>query len=100
MLLDRSGRFGLAMTNYRARERRRREKFARALDDALAETNEDYKAHRAGGFGMAAPEVRAVPIGAFTAWMKARGQLGGQHKVPRIINDGALLRSLLASLRR
>jgi hypothetical protein len=76
------------------------ERFAQTLDQALADTNEDYKAHRAGGFGMAAPEVRAVPIGAFAAWMKARGQLGGQHKVPRIINDAELLRSLLASLLR
>ncbi len=32
--------------------------------------------------------------GRFAAWMKARGQLGGQHKVPRIINDPALFQNL------
>jgi hypothetical protein len=28
------------------------------------------------------------------AWMKGRGQLGGQHKAPRVINDPAVLSSL------
>ncbi len=68
--------------------------FAAALDRALKETNEDYAAHRAGDFGMAAPRVHAVAEGAFAAWMKGRGQLGGQHKVPRVINDEDLFRDL------
>lgn len=71
-------------------------RFAETLDAHLCATNEDYAAHRSGGFGMAAPEVRAVPSGTFAAWMKTRGQLGGQHKVPRIINDA----ELFADLRR
>ncbi|MEP4378504.1 MAG: GH3 auxin-responsive promoter family protein [Alphaproteobacteria bacterium] len=68
--------------------------FARILDAALCATNEDYEAHRADGFGMNAPEVVALPPGGFPEWMKARGQLGGQHKVPRIINDAELFESL------
>jgi hypothetical protein len=32
--------------------------------------------------------------GAFAAWMKSRGKLGGQHKVPRIINNAELFASL------
>ena len=40
---------------------------------------------------MRPPEIRAVPAGGFAAWMRARGKLGGQHKVPRIVNDPALL---------
>ncbi len=74
--------------------------FAEALDQALAASNADYAAHRAGGYGMRAPEIRAVPVGRFAAWMKARGQLGGQHKVPRIITEPALFRDLLAFLER
>jgi len=69
------------------------------VDAALSRTNEDYEAHRSGGFGMRAPEAIAVPPGTFAAWMKSRGQLGGQHKVPRIINDADLfagLRSFVA----
>jgi len=70
--------------------------FARTLDDALCETNEDYAAHRADGYGMNAPEIHAVPPGTFAAWMKSRGRLGGQHKVPRVINDLALFDGLKA----
>jgi hypothetical protein len=32
--------------------------------------------------------------GAFAAWMKSRGKLGGQHKVPRIVNDFAVFDEL------
>lgn len=68
--------------------------FMKTLDAALCETNEDYEAHRSGGFGMKAPEALGVPPGTFAAWMKSRGQLGGQHKVPRIINDEDLFTGL------
>lgn len=68
--------------------------FSRALDEALSATNDDYKIHRAGGFGLNPPRVQAVRPGAFAAWMKSRGQLGGQHKVPRIMNDQELFRQL------
>lgn len=68
--------------------------FAMAIDAALCRVNEDYKAHRAEGFGMRAPRVHAVPPNTFTAWMKSRGRLGGQNKVPRIISDTSLFASL------
>lgn len=70
--------------------------FARVLDEFLCETNEDYEAHRSEGFGMHAPEIMAVSPGRFADWMKSRGQLGGQHKVPRIINDAELFGGLCA----
>ncbi|MFZ5791350.1 MAG: GH3 family domain-containing protein [Pseudomonadota bacterium] len=70
--------------------------FARTLDAGLAALNDDYRAHRAGDVGMAAPEIEAVPAGFFARWMKGRGRLGGQHKVPRVIVD----QSLFADLRR
>ena len=38
--------------------------------------------------------ARIVPPGAFAAWMKSRGKLGGQNKVPRIINDQKLFDGL------
>lgn len=69
-------------------------RFAEVLDASLAATNEDYEAHRSGGFGMLAPRLLAVPPGSFAEWMKSRGQLGGQHKVPRIITDGELFANL------
>lgn len=59
--------------------------FGRALDRRVAAGNEDYAAHRARDFGLDGPEVRAVPAGAFHAWMRLRGKVGGQHKVPRVL---------------
>ena len=69
--------------------------FADRLDASLARQNADYAAHRSGGFGMDPPEVRLVAPGRFSAWMASRGKLGGQNKVPRVINDAALLDNLL-----
>ena len=68
--------------------------FAQVVDRRLQEENEDYEAHRAEGFGMAGPDIRALSAGTFAKWLKARGQLGGQHKVPRVINDIKLLAEL------
>ncbi len=68
--------------------------FAKTLDADLVARNLDYAAHRSGGFGMDAPQVRAAPSGTFAAWMKSRGMLGGQNKVPRVIRDADLFASL------
>lgn len=70
-------------------------KFATAIDQRLSSLNDDYRAHRAEGFGLKAPEVRAVRAGTFARWMKSRGRLGGQNKVPRIINDQAVFETLV-----
>ena len=72
--------------------------FAATLDATLARLNADYADHRRGGYGMLPPQVRLAPPGAFAAWMARRGKLGGQNKVPRVINDPALLTDLLASV--
>ena len=71
-------------------------RFARRLDRSLEQANDDYAAHRAGGYGLRAPRVHAVAAGTFAAWMKKRGRLGGQHKVPRIVNDAPLFDDLMA----
>jgi len=69
-------------------------RFTAALDRRLCERNDDYEAHRAKGFGLKPPALRAVPAGTFAGWMKSRGKLGGQHKVPRIIMDRELFAGL------
>jgi hypothetical protein len=35
-----------------------------------------------------------LPLGGYAQWMKAHGQLGGQHKVPRVINNPELFENL------
>lgn len=68
--------------------------FRHALDDRLIRLNEDYQRRRVGSIGLREPIVEAVEPGMFKAWMKSRGKLGGQNKVPRIINDPALFQAL------
>jgi hypothetical protein len=68
--------------------------FAASLDARLSALNEDYAAHRAGDFGMAPPRIIPAAPGAFAAWMRSRGKLGGQNKVPRVITDDALFSAL------
>lgn len=63
--------------------------FASSIDEKLKELNDDYAVHRAKDFGLRAPRIIAVPPGTFAQWMKQRGRMGGQNKVPRIINDPA-----------
>jgi hypothetical protein len=76
-----------------AREPRDERAFAVELDAELSRSNEDYRAHRAGDLTLLGPEVVRVPPGAFAAWMRSRGKLGGQHKVPRM-DSGSLVEEL------
>ena len=71
-------------------------RFGEVLDRMLAGTNLDYADHRRGDFAMAPPEVVLVRPGTFERWMASRGKLGGQNKVPRVINDPELLAGLRA----
>ena len=70
-------------------------RFGAVLDQVLSRLNDDYAAHRRGGFGMLAPEVRLAPPGFFSRWMRQRGRLGGQNKVPRVLSQPSQLRDLL-----
>jgi hypothetical protein len=70
------------------------DRFAGALDAALCRLNADYQAHRAGDLTLAPPEVWPVRSGGFADWLRSRGQLGGQHKVPRMDNSGTLTAEL------
>lgn len=75
-------------------------RFAADLDEVLHRLNEDYAAHRVGDLTMRVPRVVAVRRGGFEAWMKWRGTFGGQHKVPRMDNAGALTAEVLAWFER
>ncbi|MFO0880290.1 MAG: GH3 auxin-responsive promoter family protein [Gemmataceae bacterium] len=66
------------------------ERFGAEVDGVLRRLNEDYDAHRQGDLTMLGPRIVAVPRGGFTEWMRSKGKLGGQHKVPRMDNSGAL----------
>jgi hypothetical protein len=69
--------------------------FQKSFEKTLCELNEDYSAHFAGGYGLQSPKVRCVSNGTFASWMKKRGKLGGQNKVPRIISNQELFQDLM-----
>lgn len=74
------------------------QRLAEHIDADLCERNDDYRAHRGGGTGMAAPLVRLVPSGSFARWMAGQGRAGGQNKVPRVLADDDRLGALIDAL--
>jgi hypothetical protein len=75
------------------------DRFRRLLDDDLSRRNADYLAHRAGEVCLPLPALIAAGPGGFEAWMRSRGKLGGQNKVPRMDATGSLTRELVGFLR-
>lgn len=71
------------------------ERFVDILDDTLRAVNSDYDAKRSGNMAILRPIVHEMPRGTFYAWMKQRGKLGGQHKVPRLANNRNYIDQLL-----
>lgn len=61
--------------------------FIEVLDNTLKELNSDYEAKRYRDIALEAPIIHFVKPGTFYSWMKKRGKLGGQHKVPRLSNN-------------
>jgi hypothetical protein len=61
--------------------------FTNELDKALQSINSDYEAKRYKNIALGMPVLRSLEKGIFTAWLKSKGKLGGQHKVPRLSND-------------
>ena len=75
-------------------------RFRERLDHELRRRNADYAAHRVPGVGMPAPGLLLARPGTFEAWMRRRGRLGGQNKVPRMDGSGALTRDLVDFVRQ
>jgi hypothetical protein len=69
--------------------------FTLELDRALRTLNSDYDAKRTLDFNLRLPTIRIMKEGTFFEWMKLRGKLGGQHKVPRLSNDRKHIESIL-----
>ena len=72
--------------------------FCDLFDKALQETNSDYEAKRYKDFVLKKPQIIKVPQGTFYQWLKSRGKLGGQHKVPRLSNNREFIDEILKQL--
>ena len=75
------------------------EHFVEELDATLRSVNSDYDAKRKADMALLLPIVHPMPSGTFHAWMRQRGKLGGQNKVPRLSNDRSYLDELLKFMR-
>jgi hypothetical protein len=71
------------------------ERFVDILDETLRRINSDYDAKRFKDLALRRPIVRRAPEGTFFSWMKEKGKLGGQHKVPRLANDREYVDAIL-----
>ncbi len=60
--------------------------FASILDASLKEVNSDYEAKRYKDIALQPLEIIVAREGLFHDWLKMKGKLGGQHKVPRLSN--------------
>ncbi|MBQ2289047.1 MAG: GH3 auxin-responsive promoter family protein [Bacteroidaceae bacterium] len=76
------------------------ERFAEILDDELQQINSDYEAKRYKNKTMQQLEVVVAREGLFNDWLKGKGKLGGQHKVPRLSNNRQHIDELLLMNKR
>lgn len=71
------------------------EHFVYELDTALQSINSDYEAKRYKDIALRMPVVHKLRKGIFNAWLKSKGKLGGQHKVPRLSNERNFIEDIL-----
>lgn len=70
------------------------EQFAELLDSQLQKLNSDYEAKRM--LSLERLHIQIARPELFNDWLKEKGKLGGQHKVPRLWNDRTHIDELLS----
>lgn len=61
--------------------------FTLILDQELRSLNSDYDAKRTNNLTLNFPKLHVAKAGVFDLWLKNKGKLGGQHKIPRLSNQ-------------
>jgi hypothetical protein len=69
--------------------------FTLKLDEALRTINSDYDAKRYKDLALTLPKVHQASPGLFEKWLKSKGKLGGQNKVPRLSNSREYIDEIL-----
>ena len=70
------------------------EQFADLLDSQIQKLNSDYEAKRM--LSLERLHIQIARPNLFNDWLKEKGKLGGQHKVPRLWNDRTHIDELLS----
>ena len=71
------------------------DEFTGILDRKLQEINSDYEAKRYKDITLQSLEIIVARPNLFNDWLKSKGKLGGQHKVPRLSNNRDMLEELI-----
>lgn len=71
------------------------DEFAQMLDQKLQEINSDYEAKRFHNITLQPLEIVKARKNLFNDWLKSKGKLGGQHKVPRLSNNRKYIEEML-----
>ena len=71
------------------------ERFTTLLDRRLQELNSDYEAKRFKDINMVELKIVKARPGLFEDWLRSKGKLGGQHKVPRLANNRKHIEEIL-----
>lgn len=74
------------------------EYFTEILDNALKSLNSDYEAKRYRNMILGPPIIRSLAQGTFYNWLKSKGKLGGQFKVPRLSNHREVVEEILKTI--
>ena len=71
------------------------ENFEKILDDNLRSLNSDYDAKRYKDMALMPLKIKIAPKDTFHNWLKSKGKLGGQSKIPRLSNQRKIIDELL-----
>ncbi len=69
--------------------------FITVFDEALKTINSDYEAKRYKNLSLELPHMVVAKEGLFYEWMRIRGKIGGQNKIPRLANDREYIDQLI-----
>ena len=69
--------------------------FAEVLDNSLKALNSDYEAKRFGNMILGFPQITSLKNGIFYKWLKQNNRLGGQYKVPRLMNNRKIVEEII-----
>ena len=72
-----------------------KKKFGILLDEQLKKVNNDYETKRFEDINIGFPKIHFAEKGTFEQWLKMKGRLGGQHKVPRVQNNRKIVEEVL-----
>lgn len=74
--------------------------FKESLDHYLKIANSDYEAKRHKDIALRMPIVHVMQRGGFNEWLKSKGKMGGQNKVPRLANERKFLEEILPFIKK